>query len=180
MKDKRLSQENRTSPSVLTASTKPQRGASIMLERMSETYLSCCADAPFWQHPGHLVFLPAVPARFKPVRYAAMQNGSASAPTKTPTETEEDAPENQPGARERNPSVVQLLEQPTIYRGSSLWCAPKGSVLINICCCCSVLFQCSVACVIAVQALKLFLFLFRVLCFLAKHALGRQAYTALS
>ncbi|KAK9916203.1 hypothetical protein WJX75_010017 [Coccomyxa subellipsoidea] len=23
------------------------------------------ADAPFWQHPGHLVFLPAVPARFK-------------------------------------------------------------------------------------------------------------------
>ncbi|EIE26082.1 hypothetical protein COCSUDRAFT_61078 [Coccomyxa subellipsoidea C-169] len=86
------------------------------------------ADAPFWQHPGHLVFLPAVPARFKPMRAAAMQNGSASAPTKTPTETEEDAPENQPGARERNPSVVELLEQPTIYRGSSLWHAIKKAL----------------------------------------------------
>lgn len=92
----------------------------------------CTADAPFWQHPGHLVFLPAVPARFNEVQVPpqlqmealpAAAAGTSFAP-KTPKTSEEDAPQNQLGARERNPSVVQLLEQPTIYRGSSLWCAP--------------------------------------------------------
>jgi hypothetical protein len=53
-----------------------------------------------------------------------MHNGYSSNLNKTPKASEEDAPQNQPGARERNPSVVQLLEQPTIFRGSSLWCAP--------------------------------------------------------
>lgn len=84
----------------------------------------CTADAPFWQHPGHLVFLPAVPARFKQLQAFPAAAGTSSAPNKTPKASDEDAPQNQPGARERNPSVVQLLEQPTIYRGSSLWCAP--------------------------------------------------------
>ncbi|CAL8470328.1 g9870 [Coccomyxa elongata] len=89
-------------------------------------------DAPFWQHPGHLVFLPAVPARFTAAQVNEVQvNGAQPAHAMHPRPFRV-APRNahnaQPGARVRNPSAVQLLETPVIYRGSSLWHAIKKAI----------------------------------------------------
>lgn len=82
------------------------------------------ADAPFWQHPGHLVFLPAVPARFTAAQGNEVQvNGAQPAHALHPRSfhvAPRNAPSAQPGARVRKPSAVQLLETPVIYRGRSL------------------------------------------------------------
>ena len=58
-----------------------------------------------------------------------MQPHTAVNGPKDPKVLPVNAPDAQPGARRRNPSAVQLLEQPAIYRGSSLWCAAAFSLL---------------------------------------------------
>ena len=98
-------------------------------EWADQSALSPLADAPFWQHPGHLVFLPAVPARFTQEQVAETRPHTAVNGAKDPKVVPVNSPDAQPGARRRNPSAVQLLEQPAIYRGSSLWCAAAFSLL---------------------------------------------------
>ena len=93
------------------------------------------ADAPFWQHPGYTLFLPGVHAVYDPtVQDVSDLNGYTSKKDtdplrmathkRVPLRSETHKWANNPFARNRNPSVVHLCEQPPIYRGSSFWCAP--------------------------------------------------------
>ncbi len=98
------------------------------------------ADAPFWQHNGYTVFLPAVHAVYDPDAQdnaPPRANGGFQLPAldidlfrtathkRVPPRSDHEA--RNPFARNRNPSVVHLTEQPPIYRGSSFWCAPGQS-----------------------------------------------------